>query len=344
MHRAALVSLGCAVGVAVSGASAQTIDPYYECAYTFQDLGSPAAVPANLGGLVFKAGDPDMLIIGGAANGGAGALYEVPVVRDAGGHITGFGGAGVFFAEAPNIDGGLCYGPDGVLFFSRYSMNHVGQLKPGSTVSDKDIDLNALGFSGSVGAFMFVPPGFAGEGRFKILPYNSSRWHDAVVTPDGTGTFDISGPMADIFLGGGPEGIVYVEAGASLFPEQSVLVSEYSLGRIVSYQVDGNGDAIESSRRIFLTGLSGAEGGTRDPLTGDFLFSTFGGGNRVLIVTGFDPNCDANYNADCAINTLDVLDFLNDWASGNPRADFNDDGHVNTLDVLAFLNAWSAGC
>ncbi|MCC7387247.1 MAG: hypothetical protein IT431_00615 [Phycisphaerales bacterium] len=54
--------------------------------------------------------------------------------------------------------------------------------------------------------------------------------------------------------------------------------------------------------------------------------------------------CDADFNGDGAVNTLDVLAFLNAWSSGDPRGDFNGDGSVNTLDVLAFLNAWSAGC
>lgn len=36
-----------------------------------------------------------------------------------------------------------------------------------------------------------------------------------------------------------------------------------------------------------MTGLSGAEGAAIDPLTGDFLFSTFGGGDRVIVVRGF---------------------------------------------------------
>jgi hypothetical protein len=115
-------------------------------------------------------------------------------------------------------------------------------------------------------------------------------------------------------------------------------------GKIASYETDGQGDPIPDTRRDFITGLSGAEGGTRDPVTGDFLFSTFGGGNRVIVVRGFDPECDANYNADCAVNTQDVLAFLNDWAAGDMKADFNQDGSVNTLDVLAFLNAWVAGC
>jgi hypothetical protein len=54
--------------------------------------------------------------------------------------------------------------------------------------------------------------------------------------------------------------------------------------------------------------------------------------------------CPADFNADGAVNTLDVLAFLNAWSAGEPSADFNADGTVNTLDVLAFLNAWSAGC
>ena len=36
-----------------------------------------------------------------------------------------------------------------------------------------------------------------------------------------------------------------------------------------------------------ITGLDGAEGALLDPVTGDFLFSTFGGGSRVVAVRGF---------------------------------------------------------
>jgi hypothetical protein len=54
--------------------------------------------------------------------------------------------------------------------------------------------------------------------------------------------------------------------------------------------------------------------------------------------------CVADYNHDCAVNTLDVLAFLNGWVAQDPHADINGDGTINTLDVLAFLNAWAAGC
>jgi hypothetical protein len=54
--------------------------------------------------------------------------------------------------------------------------------------------------------------------------------------------------------------------------------------------------------------------------------------------------CPSDFNRDEAVNTLDVLAFLNAWAARFPEADFNRDGAVNTLDVIAFLNAWTGGC
>jgi hypothetical protein len=67
-------------------------------------------------------------------------------------------------------------------------------------------------------------------------------------------------------------------------------------------------------------------------------------GGDWLIRADTTPPCGADFNGDGAVNTLDVLAFLNAWSAGDPRGDFNGDGAINTLDVLAFLNAWSAGC
>jgi murein tripeptide amidase MpaA len=50
-----------------------------------------------------------------------------------------------------------------------------------------------------------------------------------------------------------------------------------------------------------------------------------------------------DYNRDGRVDTLDVLDFLNDWAAGDDKADWNHDGEVNTRDVTAFLNDWVLG-
>jgi len=335
------------VAAATGAVSAQVVDPYYACAYQFADIGTPPGVPGSLGGLVFKAGDPDTIIIGGSANTSSGALYEVPVIRDANTQrVIAFGASSSLFAPAPNIDGGLFFGPGGVIFYSRYSQNRVGQIRPGETTTAKEVDLNALGFTSSIGAIMVVPNGFAGAGRLKVLPYNSGQWHDTTISPDANGTFDIGTPQTAIILGGGPEGIVYVEAGASLFPYESILVSEYSTGRIVSYETDANGDPVVDSKRVFISGLSGAEGGTRDPVTGDFLFSTFGGGNRVIVVNGFTPDCDtpANLNRDCLLDFFDVLLFLQSFANQAPLGDYNDDGVFDFFDALSFLGDFAGGC
>ena len=51
-------------------------------------------------------------------------------------------------------------------------------------------------------------------------------------------------------------------------------------GSVSSYEVDANGDPIPSTRRTFIDGVTGAQGAAIDPLTGDFLFSTYGGSRR----------------------------------------------------------------
>ena len=261
----------------------------FDTAYSVKDLGPPPGVPARLGGLTLKAGTTDRLLIGGLANESSGALYEVGLVRDAAGHITGFSDTTVRFADAANNDGGVVYGPGGVLFLARWPNNELGQTKPGSTITDKVIPLGALGVTASPGAILFTPPGQPGAGSFKLAGYSGGQWYDADVVPDGAGTFDVVNLQAvpGAVLPGGPEGIVYVPSGSPRFDRPSLLVSEYSAGSVAAYAVDGNGDPIVASRRTFIGGLSGAEGAFLDPVTGDFLFSTFGGEGRVVVVRGF---------------------------------------------------------
>jgi hypothetical protein len=278
-----------ALAAACGEARSQTIDPFYAPNYSYLDLGGPAGVPGPLGGLTLKAGDPNTLLIGGSANGAAGAIYEIGVTRDADNHIVGFSGTATQVATAPNIDGGLAYGPGGVLFFTTFSNNMLGQLKPGSTTPDKMIDLTPLGIDSSVGTLAFVPSYAPGAGGFKIASFNGGNIFEVTLTPDGGGTYDIADVGPAISIGGGPEGIIYVPPGSPDFSSPSMLISEWGTGRIVSYEVDSNGDPIASTQRVFMTGLSGAEGAFIDPLTGDFLFSTFGGGDRVIVVRGFAP-------------------------------------------------------
>lgn len=268
-------------------ASAQTFGSDFN-SYSLLDLGAPAGLSGNLGGLTLKAGDPNTLLIGGWANTTSGEILEVPLLRDATGHIVGFGGPGTFFASAPQIDGGLAYGPGGVLLFTKYSNNEIGQILPGSTAPDKTVPLNPLGVCGSVGALGIVPAGMPGAGLVKVASFSCPNWYDVTLVPDGSGTFDVSAATLTTSAPQGPEGIVWVPAGNTGFTQDSALVCEYGPGRVRAFDLDAQGNPVTGTGRDFVTGLSGALGAFIDPLTGDFLFSTYGGSqSRVIVVSGF---------------------------------------------------------
>lgn len=278
--------------ILVAPIQAQTLAPEFAGAYSLVDLGTPAGVPTNFGGVTLKAGDINTLLLGGAANGASGNVNQVSLERNIVNglnRITGFVGVASELSTAPNIDGGLVYGPNGVLMYTGFSNNILGQIKPGSSTPDKIINLTALGIASSTGTIQFIPTGFgANSGKLLIASYNSSDFYTADLVADGTGTFDLANVSASLVnTGGGPEGIVYVPGGSALFANPSMLVSEYSAGRVSAYEVDALGIPIVATRRDFVTGLSGTEGATIDTSTGDFLFSTFGGGNRVISVRGF---------------------------------------------------------
>jgi hypothetical protein len=59
----------------------------------------------------------------------------------------------------------------------------------------------------------------------------------------------------------------------------------------------------------------------------------------------FDPPvCAADFNADGAIDSRDVIAYLNGWTARAGRADINADGVIDSRDVIAFLNEWVGGC
>jgi hypothetical protein len=265
------------------------IDPFYSGSYTAFDIGSVPGVPSLYGGLTLKAADNNTLLIGGNANIASGGLYAIGVTRNAGNHITGFSGTATFFADAAYNDGGVQYGPGGVLFLARWPVNEIGQTKPGSTITDKIVDMGALGVASSAAALAFVPGGFPGAGQLKLVSWSGGEWYTLGYSADGSGTFDITSATYNTTLGGGPEGIAYIPLGSPLFSVPSMLQSEYSAGKVASYEVDANGNPIVATRRDFITDLTGAEGAFIDPLTGDFIFSTFGGGDRIVVVEGFVP-------------------------------------------------------
>ena len=109
----------------------------------------------------------------------------------------------------------------------------------------------------------------------------------------------------------------------------------------------------ENARPLLLHTTDGGQTWQRTYLTGyQYSFSeidasprgdVWAGGFRGNIISNHVP-CAADFTGDGAVNTQDVLAFLNAWAAGDSSADINGDGSVNTQDVLAFLNIWAAGC
>ena len=272
---------------------AQTVDPLYAGKYTLTNLGSVLGVPTPYGGLTLAFGSTNTLLIGGNANTVNGAIFAIGVTRDAGNHINGFTGTASVFGEGTYNDGGLTYTPDGVLLASRWPVNQLGESKAGSHTTDKIIDLNGAPYNvaTSHAALNFVPAGFATTGHVKMVSWGGGQWYDGTLSPDGAGTYNLNGltQVAGSTLPGGPEGFVYVPTGSALFTTPSLLVSAFSADTVDTYAVDSSGDPIVGSRKTFVSGLTGAEGAFIDPVTGDFLFSTFGGANQVIVVQGFVP-------------------------------------------------------
>jgi len=264
------------------------IGPPFDASYSCVDLGSVPQLPPLYGGLTFLAGDLNTVLIGGNANNEAGALYSIRVQRDGANHIVGFSGIANRFADAAYNDGGVIYGPGGVLFLARWPVNEMGQTKPGSAVTDKIISLAQFDVCSSLSALNFVPSGFPGAGQVKLVTYGGGCWYTAALQADANGTYDVTSAVHETDITGGPEGFIYVPPGSPHFADfDSLLVSEYAGDAIAAYQLDDNGDPIPNTRRTFVSGLEGAEGAAIDPITGDFLFSTFGGGNRVVAIRGF---------------------------------------------------------
>ena len=278
---------------------AQSLTPEFVTAgYTLTDLGSIEQLPSQYGGLTIRPEQPNTLYIGGNANTTSGGLYTVALTRDAETkHITGFGGAAVFYTAAPNNDGGIFFDQNGTLLFTKYSMNELGQMLPDNSYINTS--LTTYGVASSVGALAFVPAGYPGAGGLVFSSYNASIMHNVPYTIEANGQYLLSNQIAEVSVFGvasGPEGIAYIPSGSATFPNLSMAISSYSNGTVVVFEVGDYGLPIPSSAREMVTGLTGAEGALIDPLTGDFLFSTFGGGNKVIRISGFEKPSSVNEN------------------------------------------------
>jgi hypothetical protein len=278
------------ISAGLTGYSQALTTEFQNAGYTLLDLGSVDQLPSRYGGLTIRPDQPNTLYIGGYANEGQGNLYTVGLVRDAvTHHITGFDGAASLFVAAPNNDGGIFFAPNGTLLFTRYSMNHLGQVLPDN--SYVTTPLTDFGIASSVGSIILVPAGYPGAGNLIVASYNGAILYNVPYTIDGSGLYILSNKAAEVSVVGvanGPEGIAYIPAGSLAFPNLSMAVSSYGDGTVMVFEVGADGLPIISTARQMVTGLTGAEGALIDPVTGDFLFSTFGGGDKVIRISGFE--------------------------------------------------------
>jgi len=259
--------------------------------YYATDLGPVPQPPSLLAGAVtFLAGDPDTLLIA-RPDPETWDIYSIGVQRDATGHIVGFSGTPAFFASTGYGNGDMDYDPSGILFLGCCATNELRQIKPGSAAADKVIDMAPFGVADAVSGLGFVPEGFPGAGQFKVVSWDGGEWYTVGLAADGLGTFDVTHATLETQIQGGPAGLVYVPSGYPLFPGQGgLLVSEYSAGEIAAYELDADGDPLPETRRSFITGLDGGPAGAVfDPVTGDFVFSTYGN-PRVLVVRRVTPS------------------------------------------------------
>jgi hypothetical protein len=330
----------------------------YSTGLSILDLGLADGVVLPYGGLCFKPGDPDTLLLAQQADSSACDIVSLSTLRDGLGHVVGFG-APAFFANAfglagGGLDGGLVVGPQDVLFYATFPDNTLGQIKPGSSEPDRLIDLSELGVEGTTGGVVVVPPQFEASGNLRLVGFAPGRWHRAHATPDGAGTFDVSVQSSTIELGGGPTSMLYVPATEQAFidaygyssPHGYLLISKWSAGRIDSYFADEHGDPIISSELPFLENIDGAIGMTFDPISGDLVISTFQLSDRLVRVSGFAPPrppCPADLGEDGEIGGADLGALLAAWGPcPNCQADLNGDGTVDGADLGSVLAAWGS--
>ena len=70
--------------------------------------------------------------------------------------------------------------------------------------------------------------------------------------------------------------------GSPVFPANSVLINNWSTGKIVTAPLDANGDPIVANTQDVIEGFGASEGPAIDPVTGDLLFWSCKPGRRNL--------------------------------------------------------------
>jgi hypothetical protein len=257
--------------------------------YTTYELGPVPGIPADarLGGCVISYDDPNTLLIAGYSEAPNGKIYKIGVERGNCDHIVGFTGQAAAVADTPYIDANLIYVKSGLLLYSEWPVNNISQLLPGANAPARTTDLDPLGVANSIGGLGFVPPGFVDEGGMRLLSWPGGQWNHLERQPDGE-LFTLSNPKQTAVLPNGPGGFAYIPEGSPGFDVDHLIVSEWSTDTVGVYEVDPQGDPAAPTRKDFFTAFPRPWGAYFEPLTGDFIFLTWGAGvDRLYIVQGF---------------------------------------------------------
>jgi hypothetical protein len=285
-RRSSLLLLAATLLAAVAGAQIQ-LPAGYRVAATVP--ASALNVPGPIGGIEFQP-DGRVLFMAGGASYSSASVYAVPVVRDPFTHrITGYG-QGNPVASAPEIDGGLQFGPRVTLFFTRYQVNELGQIV-GTTPFSAPLPSTTQ----SVGGLTFVPAGLPNAGQLLVSSYEKGDLFVVSLQDHNTGTFTPTAVNLFASLPAGTEGLRYVPSG-SLAGDLLFANYDNKPASILTMDIDGNsglpvGGSANPRLSTFATGIVGAEGLAFDPLTHDLLITTWQGtpSNSLIRVTGFPP-------------------------------------------------------
>ncbi|MBL8756493.1 MAG: hypothetical protein JNK15_24580 [Planctomycetes bacterium] len=310
-------------------ASAQSVVPPFNTAWQAVVIGQVPNV-GSYGGTAIHPASPNTLLVSPWPST---SIDAVPLLRNGAGQIVGTGAATPAISVG-GTDGGLAFGPGGVLFGTWFGANNLHQTKPGSTATDRVDSLTSLGLQNSVGACAVVPTGMPGAGRLKVCSWIGAEFRDVPLTPDGAGTYAPGALGPAISLANDVEGMVYAPPGTPSFGGQ-LLVCEWSYGNIVTYQVDANGDPLPATRQLVVGGAWSPGGGTRDPITGDFVF--LGSGGTLLVLRQGATPCGTSTNYGTA--SPGALGTPTIGATGCARIGetigIQLGGHANALGLLA---------
>ncbi|MBE2249842.1 MAG: hypothetical protein IAE78_09855 [Myxococcus sp.] len=266
--------------------------PDFAADYTFSELGPVPGVPGPLGGCVILQSDRDHLLIAGASERPAGALYRVRLRRNACGHIIGYDGAATKVADTPYIDANILEVAGGSLLYTGWQVWQLSQLRLGASAPLWTVDLSLRGQVGSsAGGLGRVPPWLAAAGEFRIVGWPDGRWHQLGLTLD-AGVYDVTSvtDTGAMQLSGGPGGFAYVPLGSAQFSKPSIILSEWTANEVSVIEVDARGNPIAGTRRRLFSRFPRPWGAYFEPETGDFLFLTWarpGQPDSVFIVQGF---------------------------------------------------------